>query len=1560
MTKLKNTKKGMAKKALSISLVAAMLATSNVPVWAAEDLFSDGSAAVEAPSAEVDTFSATPVEEVPTDAPALNANEITDVGLAVPNDLKQSDLATGNIEISSDVVSKLTTEKDWGDDTAGKNGETKQCIKLLWSINNTNKGETNIFNGDSNVVNIPSAVSSAAKIGDTITVKAQLITRTYSSTDSKWNRTEKDMDSQDLKVVYNNIKDYYTSKLNTSVTNINKGETLTYTGTVSGKNGATVLKTVWLDPEKHEVQANEEGLYYATKEGDYTLGFYIDTNTTTYSTQFVSVKTIHAGDLIDGSAITGNVSISNESDNQWGYKAKAEYSAQLPEKVKIQFIWQTQNDDGTWENVQVTGESTFITDEYLMKKTNCGKNLRVVAQFVNDDNGQIITSKESNSFEVAPLQIAADDISYDAEANFGLDKVNDNPEVNAVYVKKENVLDDQEKLEESEYELVTQDTDRPGIRTVTIKLKGAYAGERTETVNIGEYSLEDCKITLESSNVEFVGDGKYAEPVIKSVTWANRVELKEGDDYVIKMESDKTHQGLKDCINAGSYKLWIEGRGDFTGTYQYVDFNIVARSMENCKVVWTGKHVIKGEQLVAGVDVKDSENTHFVVVDEKGYVLIPDKDYTYDKDGYYDISEQKCKVIVNATGTEGETTGNYYGKAESDFVTVGTNLEQYVTEYVKSVVTAREYTGKEIKFDSTDGVKGLTKISAKDVAAVNHVNESEVGFSDDLEMGVDFDITYKNNVDAYLLKDANGDLLPIDKIIEYNGVRYYEQNQVDSRVENDDPQAPQVYLTFKGKYSGTTTPVRFTIKQKNIKTVEANTNKKIIFDPSATDANASSVYVDQIEAIKVKDDLGNILKDTVDYTYDYYYVNNTKDVSTEDGSFKLEMNAHSSKVMDGDTRVTVYDGNYYGTYTHEVSIDPKALTSDGITVASVPNQKYTGKLIEPKVTVTDGSYTLVEGTDYELKYKDNRSAGTATINIIGLDAKGRYTDTISTTFVIENKSIEDAKLLKKGVYVSSYTDLSKYKESDYVLTSGLYDNGREVTAEFDVVDANNNLLREGYDYTVTYKNNTQVGTATITITGKGDYEGTLVGSFEILGKGISGHFVEESIPAQTYTGEEIKPEVTFVPDTPNLVLGKDYEITYEYNVEPGKCEDPTDVDDKGPKVVARGIGQYAGSVKIGFEIKKADISVADVTAKDAVYAGGKVAEADITVINPASGKALIEGTDYSVEYISGKEVGDTGKAVLHLVNNKCYTFSGDSSDGATITVTYKIVAKDLKDVTIEAVKDQTYTGSQIQPTLTVVNGDVVMKEGVDYQVTYGENTEVGVGTAKITPVDGNKNYTGSKEISFNIVAEKPEVGMATISEVKVSGNTITPVLSGEVDGAVGYDYVLSTEEDYVNGRVQISKNVLATNTNFYYVEEGTYYVYCHAWKRDENGVKVFGNWSNIMKVDVTATTPETPTITKMEKSSNGKHLKITWTKSDDATGYDVVMGTAVRKVNGEYRPVDYGKAVKKITNGNTVSVIFYNIPKGTYYVGLHSYNRTSESGVKVFSKWSNVKAVTFK
>ena len=72
MTKIKNTKKGMAKKTLSISLAVAMLATSNVPVWAAE--FTDGTDAAftsEAPAEVVDE--APVVEETVENVPEATA-----------------------------------------------------------------------------------------------------------------------------------------------------------------------------------------------------------------------------------------------------------------------------------------------------------------------------------------------------------------------------------------------------------------------------------------------------------------------------------------------------------------------------------------------------------------------------------------------------------------------------------------------------------------------------------------------------------------------------------------------------------------------------------------------------------------------------------------------------------------------------------------------------------------------------------------------------------------------------------------------------------------------------------------------------------------------------------------------------------------------------------------------------------------------------------------------------------------------------------------------------------------------------------------------------------------------------------------------------------------------------------------------------------------------------------------------------------------------------------------------------------------------------------------------
>lgn len=668
-------------------------------------------------------------------------------------------------------------------------------------------------------------------------------------------------------------------------------------------------------------------------------------------------------------------------------------------------------------------------------------------------------------------------------------------------------------------------------------------------------------------------------------------------------------------------------------------------------------------------------------------------------------------------------------------------------------------------------------------------------------------------------------------------------------------------------------------------------------------------------------------------------------------------------------------GNYTGTRTATVRMAEKDINT--VTLPRIEAQEYTGDEFtlhasdangqtylesnNEKVAdfeITDGSYKLKLGTDYEVvNYENNRNVGTATINIVG---RGSYTGTASISFPIVEQELTGSIVMNGSPIIPdqqySYAKVSAYGGYTFEFSNTLSSNA------LTVVDTNGDPIPQSR-YTVTYQNNTSAGTATITVEGVDGYDLYAVNTFRIVPAKLSSDDVDGSFGISNeneehhYTGESIEPEVDvdLRDGSYRLVEGTDYEVVYSNNVNVGTA-----------KVTLVGLGNYAGTMTEAeaeaanltdtFAIQKTGIRPTDIAASDVPYAGGLLAGSDITITNRYSNQALVEDTDYTVEITEGGTNIGQVKAEIKLSTAAAanYEFTPTASTSSdTYEVTYNVVAQDLANVEISAIADQVATGGQIRPAIVVMNGQARMVEGYDYEVTYGENTEVGTGTVTITPVEGSTTYTGSQEVTFNIVEEAPEVGQAIISNVRVSGNTVTPILSGDVDGAVGYDYVISTSADVTDSasRVDVSKNILTTNTNFYYVEDGTYYVYCHAWKRDENGLKVFGEWSNVMEVEVTAITPERPMIQSARLS--GRTLTVTWTRSENATGYDIVMGTAARKVNGEMRPVDYGKAVKKITNGDTVTVTFRSIPDGTYYVGLHAWNRTSESGTKVFSPWSN-------
>jgi len=155
----------------------------------------------------------------------------------------------------------------------------------------------------------------------------------------------------------------------------------------------------------------------------------------------------------------------------------------------------------------------------------------------------------------------------------------------------------------------------------------------------------------------------------------------------------------------------------------------------------------------------------------------------------------------------------------------------------------------------------------------------------------------------------------------------------------------------------------------------------------------------------------------------------------------------------------------------QISVKGKSLASFYMQAA---NKIYTGSAITTEVTISDGNTVLREGTDYTLSYENNINAGIATVTATGM---GDYDaeSSISTTFLISPRHIKDVSVA--------------------AIPNETYD-GNPKTPDVTVTNGTTPLI-EGTDYNVTYSNNTNAGTADVTIAGIGNYTGSRIEHFTI-------------------------------------------------------------------------------------------------------------------------------------------------------------------------------------------------------------------------------------------------------------------------------------------------------------------------------------------------------------------------------------------------------------------------------------------------------------------------------
>lgn len=778
-----------------------------------------------------------------------------------------------------------------------------------------------------------------------------------------------------------------------------------------------------------------------------------------------------------------------------------------------------------------------------------------------------------------------------------------------------------------------------------ITAEAVYDEERYDvTVLPGVFTIEPKTITEDMFEiVDPVYTGKEALPEI-----------------ITDLERDKDFTVTCTDINAGEATLTLTGIGNYTGIIT-IKFNIKAQELSEIKELFALDAVV---WAFTGKEIKPE------VLTTSG---LPAETYTV---SYEDnLNPGTGKIII--TGDELNCTGSIelefvitVVELDTEWGLFGNDLPPVSIEAMSAtVVEDQVYTGKSIKpaIEVYHGTVKLTK-------------------------GKDYTVTYKYNKNVFV----------------YDGQ--------DAKVLK---KSPQIIIKGKGNYKGTQT-VHFNILPKDINELKDTIN--------LTD---SYVY-NKGKNISVKFSMKNnrsTLKNKKNYTYALYKVeengkrtpvtNIGKAVGeyemdvTGIGNFTGQFTLGKIYVVDPKTteykavsklkvtaktitygerpRITVKDGKTtliegidyavdvsyenagkvtaviiglgeagQGTYKYEgtkkVTFRVKGISISKAVVAGIENQKYTGSewtLDLSKVTLTVKDKVLNPETDYTVSYKKNINKGTATVTFKGI---GNYEGTRTKTFKI-------------GAYSIANADVTCVVAE----TAAFNKNGAKAAVE---LTYNGMTLVEKKDYTVSYKNNKKLGTAAMTIKGKGNYTGTIQKTYAVVEQDIN----DLALVLANVTYSKKKGNYKSVPTLydlsgKTLSRGKDYTVKY-YDAAGNELASKA-VLNAGDKVIVKmtavaGKG-YVGEITKELDILTSKLSGSKVKTYSQYYTGRAVTlSAENIVITKKDKKTkvtetLVLGQDFEILDRTYKNNVKKGTANVRIrgINN----YSG------VATVKFKIVAR---------------------------------------------------------------------------------------------------------------------------------------------------------------------------------------------------------------------------------------------------------------------------------------------
>lgn len=302
-------------------------------------------------------------------------------------------------------------------------------------------------------------------------------------------------------------------------------------------------------------------------------------------------------------------------------------------------------------------------------------------------------------------------------------------------------------------------------------------------------------------------------------------------------------------------------------------------------------------------------------------------------------------------------------------------------------------------------------------------------------------------------------------------------------------------------------------------------------------------------------------------------------------------------------------------------------------------------------------------------------------------------------------------------------------------------------------------LREGVDYTVSYKNNKKVNLTgkpvpTIIVKGKGNYTGTQEIFFDIVPKALTDTDITADDITAAYSGEIIKKTPTVRRNGKKLVKNTDFTVTYPQTVRGAYQSEGV------YPVVIKGKGGYSGTLTVYETITKKTMMSKVTVAKipNQTYRNDLVDKDKEIGVMPESlevtykKQPLVEGRDYTVSYQNNMAIG-TATATITAVEGSAY--AGSKS------VTYKIVGKSIAGATVEGIEPKIYSrtaGDVQQSGYTLTLGEQTLVESKDngktgdYLVSYSGAAKSGAvkaGTASIV-LKGINEYKGQIKKNYKI------------------------------------------------------------------------------------------------------------------------------------------------------------------------------------------------------------------